>query len=140
MERKQVIAECRCAEIQSLKRDISRLEEIRNQQGTFSQYMNEAKMYLEDVARDSQKITESQKVVETGDLVRNLADQMERVNSDMVGRINNQISHMRSRLSDIQAEDERHHQEVREAEERRKQAEAQAKAKRDQEMYNRLNW
>lgn len=77
---------------------------------------------------------------EAGDSVRNLADQLEMVKSDMVARMNSQISHMRNRLSDIQSEDERHHREVREVEERRKQQEAEAKKKQEMSMYNRLPW
>lgn len=134
------MAECRCGEIQALKREISQLEEVRAFQNEYNRYISEAKMYLGDVAVDSQKITESDKVREAEDSVRNLADRLEMVKSGMVARMNSQISHMRNRLSDIQSEDERHHREVREAEERRKQQEAEAKKKQEMSMYNRLPW
>lgn len=134
------MAECRCGEIQALKREISQLEEVRAFQNEYNRYISETKMYLGDVAVDSQKITESDKVREAEDSVRNLADRLEMVKSGMVARMNSQISHMRNRLSDIQSEDERHHREVREAEERRKQQEAEAKKKQEMSMYNRLPW
>lgn len=134
------MAECRCGEIQALKREISQLEEVRAFQNEYNRYISEAKMYLGDVAVDSQKITESDKVREAEDSVRNLADRLEMVKSGMVARMNSQISHMRNRLSDIQSEDERHHREVREAEERRKQQEAEAKKKQEMSMYNQLPW
>lgn len=134
------MAECRCGEIQALKREISQLEEVRAFQNEYNRYISETKMYLGDVAVDSQKITESDKVREAEDSVRNLADRLEMVKSGMVARMNSQISHMRNRLSDIQSEDERHHREVREAEERRKQQEAEAKKKQEMSMYNQLPW
>lgn len=134
------MTECRCGEIQALKREISQLEEVRAFQNEYNRYISETKMYLGDVAVDSQKITESDKVREAEDSVRNLADRLEMVKSGMVARMNSQISHMRNRLSDIQSEDERHHREVREAEERRKQQEAEAKKKQEMSMYNRLPW
>lgn len=134
------MAECRCGEIQALKRENSQLEEVRAFQNEYNRYISETKMYLGDVAVDSQKITESDKVREAEDSVRNLADRLEMVKSGMVARMNSQISHMRNRLSDIQSEDERHHREVREAEERRKQQEAEAKKKQEMSMYNRLPW
>lgn len=47
------MAECRCGEIQALKREISQLEEVRELQNEYNRYISETKMYLGDVAVDS---------------------------------------------------------------------------------------
>ena len=86
-----------------------------------NQYINETKDYLKAVAVDSQNITESQQVQDDKVYLLTLTDKLEAVKYCLLEKINNKLSEMRERLSEMREEDEQHHKEEEEAEERRKQ-------------------
>lgn len=114
------MASCKCNEIRSLEREISQLEETKALQYQLNQYINETKDYLKAVAADSQNITESQQVQDDKVYLLTLTDKLEATKYCLLEKINNKLSDMRKRLSDMRDEDERHHKEEEEEEERRK--------------------
>ena len=115
------MASCKCDEIRNLENEISQLEETKALQYQLNQYINETKDYLKAVAVDSQNITESQQVQDDKVYLLTLTDKLEAVKYCLLEKINNKLSDMRDRLSDMRDEDEQHHKEEEEAEERRKQ-------------------
>ena len=111
------MASCKCGEIRDLEEEIRRLEETKSLQYQLNQYINETKDYLKAVAVDAQNITESQQVQEDRVYVLTLTDKLEAVKYCLLEKINNKLSNMRDRLSDMREEDEQHHKEEEEAEE-----------------------
>lgn len=115
------MASCKCDEIRNLENEISQLEGTKALQHQLNQYINETKDYLKAVAVDSQNITESQQVQDDKVYLLTLTDKLEAVKYCLLEKINNKLSEMRERLSEMREEDEQHHKEEEEAEERRKQ-------------------
>lgn len=114
------MASCKCDEIRNLEKEISQLEETKALQYQLNQYISETKDYLKEVASDSQNITESQQVQDDKVYLLALTDKLEAAKGCLLEKINNKLSDMRGRLSDMRDEDEQHHKEEAEEEERRR--------------------